>query len=335
MRLLFVTPPLDGPLTGGTLYNRELTAGLAREGVAFRHCPAPHAAQLLSRATPDILWIDSLYLAEVPELCRRAGSSARVGLLLHYLPTLLQNPEPQSLSELTPSEQAALLHVDVVLVPSPTLRELLLRLLPELNVACVAPGVDSALVAQRRPRERSSALMVCNVTENKGVRVFLEQLARHTRPDDHFRLLIAGRLDVEPAYARACVAEVASDAALAPHIGFLDAIPQAQVFEQLARSALFVSASRMESYGMALAEARAHGTPILARAGGHAAAHVDPAAGGQLVANETELARAFLALLRNPNELERRITLAEAARHARSWQLTALEFRAACAALMR
>ena len=117
--------------------------------------------------------------------------------------------------------------------------------------------------------------------------------------------------------------------------GFLDEIPQAQVFDQLARSALLVSASRMESYGMALAEARAHGTPILARAGGHVAAHVDPAAGGQLVADEAELAHAFVALLRRPTELERRIGLAEAARQTRSWHLTALEFRSACTSLLR
>jgi glycosyltransferase involved in cell wall biosynthesis len=335
MHLLFVTPPLDGPLTGGTLYNRELTQGLARDGVSFRHCAIQHAAQLLSRTTPDILWIDSLYLAEVPELCRRAGAHTRVGILLHYLPALLQNSEPESLSELSPSEQAALLHVDLVLVPSTTLRDLLLRLAPELQIACVAPGIDSEAVAHRRPRDHSSAMMICNVTENNGVRVFLEQLARQLAPSDRFRLLIAGRLDVEPAYARACVAEVASNSALAPHIGFLDEIAQAQVFEQLAHSALLVSASRMESYGMALAEARAHGTPILARAGGHVAAHVDPAAGGQLVADEAELARAFVALMRRPTEIERRIALAEAARQTRSWHLTALEFRSACTALLR
>jgi glycosyltransferase involved in cell wall biosynthesis len=335
MRLLFVTPALDGPLTGSMLYNRELTQGLARDGVTFRHCPIQHAAQLLARATPDILWIDGLYLAEVPELCRRAGTNTRVGILLHDLPALLQNSEPQSLAELSPSEQAALLHVDVVLVPSTTLRDLLLRLAPELQIACVAPGIDTAAVAQRRPRDRNSALMICNVTENKGVRVFLEQLAQQVAASDRFRLLIAGRLDVEPAYARACVADVASNAALAPHIGFLDEIAQAKLFDQLARSALLLSASRMESYGMGLAEARAYGTPILARAGGHVAAHVDPAAGGQLVADEAELARAFVALMRRPSELERRIGLAEAARQTRSWHLTALEFRSACTALMR
>jgi glycosyltransferase involved in cell wall biosynthesis len=335
MQLLFVTPPLDGPLTGGTLYNRELTQRLAREGVALLHCPIQHAAALLARVSPDILWIDSLYLSEVPELCRRAGAHTRVGILLHFLPALLQNAEPQSLSELSPSEQAALLHADLVLVPSTTLRALLLRLVPELQIACVAPGIDTDAVAQHRPRDRSSALMICNVTENKGVRVFLDQLAQQVAPNDRFRLLIAGRLDVEPAYARACVAEVANNAALAPHIGFLDQIAQAQVFDHLARSGLLVSASRMESYGMSLAEARAHGTPILARAGGHVAAHVDPATGGQLVPDERELARAFVALMRRSSELERRIALAEGARQTRSWHLTALEFRSACSALMR
>jgi glycosyltransferase involved in cell wall biosynthesis len=335
MRLLFVTPPLDGPATGGTVYNRELAAGLTREGITFRQCSIQYALQFLSRASPDVLWIDSLYLAEVPELCRRVAPQTRVGLLLHYLPTLLQQPEPQALSELSLSEQNALHHADLVVVPSSTLRDLLRRLGPELSLACIPPGIDTEAIAHRRPRERNTCVMICNVTENKNVRPFLERLSQCTRADDKFRLLIAGRLDAEPAYARACVEAVSADPALEPHIGFLDELPQPKVFEWLARSALCVSASRMESYGMALAEARAHGTPILAREGGHVRVHVDPNAGGQLVRDEAELAQALVALMRRPDEIERRIVLAEATIDARSWRITALEFRSACAALMR
>jgi glycosyltransferase involved in cell wall biosynthesis len=335
MKLLFVTPAIDGPATGGTLFNRALAAELTREHAVFRHCSVPQAAQLLSLTAPDVMWIDSLYLGDVPELCRRAGPHTRVGLLLHYLPTLLQNPDPETLSDLSMSERNALLHSDVVLVPSTTLRDLLRRIAPELQLACIPPGIDVDAIGPRRTRERTTAVMICNVTENKGVRPFLEQLARYVTASDRFRLVIAGRLDVEPAYARACIAEVANNPLLEPHIGFLDEITQAQVFDWLARSALLVSASRMESFGMALAEARAHGTPILARAGGHVAAHVDTELGGQLVADEAELARAFIELMRKPRELERRIGLADAGREARSWHMTALEFRSACTSLMR
>jgi glycosyltransferase involved in cell wall biosynthesis len=335
VRLLFVTPPLAGPATGGTLYNRQLTAALLQDGVALRHSDMPHALAALGRITPDLVWVDSLYLSDVPELCRRIGPRARVGLLLHYLPSLLQRPDPESLLDLSPSEQLALQGADCVMVPSPTMGELVRRLAPGPQLICVEPGIDTAALAQRRPRERSTCVMVCNVTENKGVYPFLAELARCVQQADEFRLVIAGRLDVEPAYARRCVALVAEQPALAPHIGFLDGVAQPQVFEWLARSALLVSASRMESYGMALAEARAHGTPILARAGGHVAAHIDPEAGGQLVEDEGELARALVALMRRPDELERRLQLAEGKRRARSWRSAALEFRAACHALMR
>ena len=333
MRLLFVTPALDGPATGGTLYNRQLAEALQRDGVALRHVAEEHARHALSRAAPDMLWIDSLYLAALPELCRAAGPHTRVGLLLHYLPSLLQRPDPQSLHELPASERLALQAADCVLVPSSSLAELVGRLTAHPELICVPPGIDTT--APRRPRERETCVMVCNVTENKGVLPFLSELAQCMQPSDRFRLVIAGRLDAEPAYARRCVALVADNPALEPHIGFLDGIAQAQVFEWLARSALLISASRMESYGMALAEARAHGTPILARAGGHVAAHVDAQAGGQLVADEAELARALVALMRDPNELDRRIQLADARRAARSWRTAALEFRAACSALTR
>lgn len=335
MQLLFVTPALDGPATGGTLYNQKLAEALQVAGVAFRHVTLPHARHALGRSAPDMLWIDSLYLSEVPELCRAAGPHARVGLLLHYLPSLLQRPDPQSLNDLSAGERLALQAADCVLVPSSTLGALVSRLSSHPQLVCVPPGIDTQAIAARRPRQRETCVMVCNVTENKSVDPFLAQLTRCTRPDDRFRLVIAGRLDVEPAYARRCVARVADDPALERHVGFLDGIAQPQVFEWLARSALMVSASRMESYGMALAEARAHGTPILARAGGHIAAHIDPDAGGQLLADEAELARALVALMRDPVELDRRIQLAESRREARSWRTAALEFRAACTALLR
>jgi glycosyltransferase involved in cell wall biosynthesis len=145
---------------------------------------------------------------------------------------------------------------------------------------------------------------------------------------DRFRLRIIGGSDAQPAYARHCVSLVADNALLAQRVEFLGELDQRQVFAWLARSALFVSASRMESYGMALAEARAHGTPILARAGGHVSAHVQPEAGGQLVEDEEQLARALLELTRQPERLQRRIALAETSRPMRSWRTAALEFGA-------
>jgi glycosyltransferase involved in cell wall biosynthesis len=92
---------------------------------------------------------------------------------------------------------------------------------------------------------------------------------------------------------------------------------------------VLLSASRVESFGMAIAEARASGCAVIARRGGHVAELVTPAAGGELVDDDPALVRALLALARDPVLRARRVALAEAGRlAARSWAAVASEFAA-------
>jgi glycosyltransferase involved in cell wall biosynthesis len=115
--------------------------------------------------------------------------------------------------------------------------------------------------------------------------------------------------------------------ALARRVSLCGAQSPEETAAALARAELLVSASRMESYGMALAEARVVGVPILACAGGNARAHVAPEAGGQLVPDVPALARACLELARAPERLRERIEQARAhALPARSWHSAAQDF---------
>src|SRR5690606_33710116 len=93
--------------------------------------------------------------------------------------------------------------------------------------------------------------------------------------------------------------------------------------EALLDADVLLSASRMESYGMALAEARACGRPILARPGGNVAALVDPAWGGALVPHAAAVAESCVALARDRVELEARQRRAWEHRTAWSWSASA------------
>ena len=92
-------------------------------------------------------------------------------------------------------------------------------------------------------------------------------------------------------------------------------------------SDVFISCSRMESYGMALAEARACGMVVVARAGGNVVQHVDPSSGGQLCADEGEVASACVALARDREALAGRSALAAAGvPRGRSWAEAAHDY---------
>lgn len=327
----FVTPDLAGPATGGTLYNKHLISALQRAGVACRQWTLAAESEL-HLALADVWWVDSLYLDAMPRLRARLHG-AELRLLVHHLPSLTLHGRALGRDELDRAERSALWAADAHLVTGEFMREQLVACgLAAARIVCVEPGVQlpATSATSERARDEAQGLMLSNVVANKGVLALLEALERHTRPDDRFRLRIAGSLEQEPDYASACRSAIARAPMLRGRVELLGALAPESALELLQQSDVLLSASRMESYGMALAEARALGTPIVARAGGNAAAHVDPAAGGILVRDERELSRAWLGLTRDLAGLRERQVAAHANRRARTWDEAAAEFMTRC-----
>jgi glycosyltransferase involved in cell wall biosynthesis len=326
---VWICPPLDGPCTGGTLYNARLLRALAARAVRVSAIGLEEGRRALRAGAPGRYWIDSLFLERVPELMRENTAGAPLGLVVHYLPSLVALGRVPRPSELSPAEQAALEIARCFLVTSPFTRDALVGLgVPEAAVAIAEPGVERAAlpateVGARRPL--LSALMVANLVAGKGVAPFLRALAPLS-DGAPFELTVIGSHSLDIAYASECRGIVEASQALSGRVRFASQLPHEAVLDSIRAYALFISASRMESYGMALAEARAMGTPILARSGGNIEAHVKPRAGGELVADEAALADAVVRLARQPDEIRRRSVLARAAITARTWGDAASDF---------
>jgi glycosyltransferase involved in cell wall biosynthesis len=95
--------------------------------------------------------------------------------------------------------------------------------------------------------------------------------------------------------------------------------------EAYRRANLFISASRMETFGMALQEARAHGLPILALDAGHARHHFTDGEDGVLCDSLPALVAQLLALARDPARLRVLVARARASRPSSgyTWQVAA------------
>jgi glycosyltransferase involved in cell wall biosynthesis len=326
-KLCFVVPALDGPLTGGTLYNRGLLAALGRSiRLDVLDLSAPALGSAL--ATASVTWLDSLYLHAAPALKRQA--SGKVGLLLHYLPSFVARGRAATPSELSAEERGALSSADAFLVTSAFMRDAIEALVaPKKAILVVEPGV-CAEPSPTMPEASAelSVVVVGNVVPGKGIEAWLRALEATLGVSDRVRVSIVGSLTLAPDYAERCQRLVSGSAQLRERVVFLGSLSQPETWAVLAESELFVSASRMESYGIALAEARVIGVPILAVNAGNAAAHVTAEGGGELLDDDAALARACLDLARNRALSRERLGKARARARlvpARSWSDAAAE----------
>jgi glycosyltransferase involved in cell wall biosynthesis len=332
---VFLIPDLDGPVTGGTLFNRMVIACLERANVACRVCPTVAARAELSHAgLDDVFWVDSLFLDLLPDLAHRQRRHARLGLLLHYLPSLVTSVVRRGPAltswELSRPETEALSAADLVLVTGGYMREVVERALERgavlhPRVLVVEPGRLAAGPVEL-PQPPVRAVLVANLLPGKGILPFLRSLAEQTLASDPYQLDIVGGADLDPDYARACE-RAADDGRLHGRVRRLGGRSPEATVRYMASCNLLVSASLMESYGMALAEARCLGLPIVAQRGGNVEALVSGRAGGEVVPDSSALARAFLAVCRAPLELQRRKAAALAdPLPPRPWTAVAAEF---------
>ena len=328
----FVVPDLAGPSTGGTVYNRELVRALEARGAALDVLDAAAAERALRARKAGTFWLDTLFLARVPELARVAGAGQRLGLIAHYLPGLVRYGADVARSQLSPEETAAVDAVSVFLAPSEFMRETLARLGAGTRPSVVvepgrlAAGIRAGARAPLAPAGVLRAIVVAHLVVGKGVDRLLSALATSVAPDDRLTLEVVGSTSADTAYAEACRV-FATAPALRERVTLSGELRPDEVNEHVAASDVLLSASSMESFGMAIAEARTLGVPVIARDGGNVAHLVSATSGGELVSDAASVAESCVALSRNPSELAaRRLRATERALPPRSWEKAAREF---------
>jgi glycosyltransferase involved in cell wall biosynthesis len=296
-RLYFALPAGSELESGGNIYNRELVRELARR-VEVEVFDASELGARIGAGAPGIYFVDTLNLADA-ELFARRTAGQRFVLIVHHLPSL----EP----DLDPSDPAlrleanALAAFDLFLATSVFTAELLVtRGFGRDRILTVTPGV---VLAEREPAPDITplrALVVGNLIRRKAALEWLEALAVELEPGDRFELELVGRVDLEPEYARACQALIVRTEAFRGRVRLTGSVPYSDMPALYRCAAVLVAPSRMETFGMALQEARAHGLWILARDAGNARAHVQEGVNGRLLHSSAALARAFLELVRSP-----------------------------------
>jgi glycosyltransferase involved in cell wall biosynthesis len=294
--------------SGGDRYDRRLADELrsrdwdVREYVVPGPWPEldPAACARLARTLdrlPDgaLVLVDGLVASATPHVLERERDRRRLVVLVH-LPT-----GPAG------AERATLTMADRVIATSGWTARWISSRYGVSRVDVAVPGVDRADPVPARPRGRE-LLAVGAVTAVKGYDVLLDALGLVA--DLPWRCRVVGAIDVDPAFA-AEVRARARTLGLGERVSWEGPRDWPAMATVYAGADVLVSASRQETYGMAITEALARGLPVIAPAvGGMPEAIGRTAAGdvpGLLVAPEdpASLASALRSWLTDASLRER------------------------------
>jgi glycosyltransferase involved in cell wall biosynthesis len=345
--LAFAVPGDLATPTGGYAYDRRMIEELQRLGwqvdvidlgAGFPHADASlkAAARMRLAAAPEgcPVVVDGLAFGVLPEAAHELRERTPLVALVHHPLALESGLSPAEGQALMISERAALAAARGVVVTSPSTAKLLRGhyAVPADRIAVAPPGSDRAAAAPGSSDGMVRLLAVGAVVPRKGFDVLIAALALLAKLP--WRLAIAGDRSRDPAAAARLDADIARHG-LAGRIEVLGALPADCIAALYAGADLFVLASRHEGYGMAFAEAMAHGLPVIGTTAGAIPDTVPPAAGVLVAPDDVAaLADALRTLIENPERRRRLASAAHAAAQALpTWPDSARLFAGAIEAL--
>ncbi len=252
--------------SGGNTYDRRLGTALAERGwvVEEHRVPGqwPEPDQIAQQALDDVtsrlpdggvVLVDGLIASLSSEVMVPLTGRLRVAVLVH-LP--LGGPR----------EQAVLSAAAAVITTSRWTRDRLLTVpgLDPRRVHVAEPGVDRAPLA---PGTLAGGELLCvaAVTPDKGHELLVTALASLSALP--WGCVCAGPLDRDPRFVEA-VTDLARRAGVADRIRFAGPLSPGALGRAYAAADVLVHPSRVETYGMVVTEALAHGLPVIASATG-------------------------------------------------------------------
>jgi glycosyltransferase involved in cell wall biosynthesis len=271
--------------------------------------PRPDAEQrviALSRleALPDgvAVVVDGLALGALPEEAEKIARRAPLVALVHHPLAFETGLSREDAEKLFESERRALAAARAVIVTSPYTSQRLSEDydVPEETITVAPPGTDRGAPAKGSTDGTIRLLSVGSVVPRKGFDILIAALAPIAALP--WQLTIAGDLTRDQGTATKLEADIAHHK-LSGRIDLLGAVSPERLGPLYSSSDVFVLASHFEGYGMAYAEAMAHGLPIIGTTGGATVDTVPPNAGVLIdPGNVKALTRALKMLIENDKE---------------------------------
>ncbi|WFE89391.1 glycosyltransferase family 4 protein [Roseibium porphyridii] len=278
--LCFAYPgDLETP-TGGYGYDRQIIAGLKRDGWKVDLLPlgdgfpfpddqtlATARKRLNDLPGGRLVVVDGLAFGVMPDAAIELKDRLKLVALVHH-PLCRENGLSNAQAHtLESSERAALSGASHVIVTSPATGDQVSDLfeIQKKKISVVLPGTDLPAPRQKNEQTPVRLLAVGTLVYRKGYDLLLMALSRLKQFD--WQLDIVGGLEADPACANE-IQRLAQDFGLEERLVFHGAIPSDELKNFYQSADVFVLASRYEGYGMAYTEAMAHGLAVIGSGGG-------------------------------------------------------------------
>jgi glycosyltransferase involved in cell wall biosynthesis len=302
--MIIVVPETWAQPSGGNIFNRLFVRALRKAGAEAEALTAGPALSRMKEAKAGSWWVDSLCFDKLDEFIALQREKRKVYALVHSLPSLEPGLKPSERRRRIAGERRLLRDVSGFLVTSDWTRSLLKKRGVGRRPILVVPPAPAVFPGRRRPVPRGFAgLMVNNIIRRKGVLEFLRCLGRRLERTDLFTLRIAGRLDIEPGYARRCLGWVDRSPRLREKVEFLGPLPPLRIKRCYEGASVFIAASEAETFGMAFQEAVLFGLPVLALDAPYSRRLLRRGGSGLLFDGMSGLADACVAFIRDPSAL--------------------------------
>ncbi|MEO5921567.1 MAG: glycosyltransferase family 4 protein [Pseudolysinimonas sp.] len=249
-------------VSGGNIYDRHVRDGLRRRGWDVRMSEAADAADVATAVAAvdrgGIVLVDGLVASWAPEPIEAASSTTRVIVVAHMVAAAFPGATP----EMVAGEARSLRHAERVITTSGWAAAELVRrgLVDAARIAVVPPGSRDSLAAVD-PAEDGDLLCVGVVAPHKGQDLLLDALGRLR--DQDWTCTVAGSHVAAPGFAARVVSAAGRFGGRVRMTGVLD---EAAVDVAYRRAGVLVAPSRAESFGIAIADARRCGLPVIATA---------------------------------------------------------------------
>jgi glycosyltransferase involved in cell wall biosynthesis len=338
---VLVVPGRLNSRTGGYIYDRHVVDGLRamRWAVDVKTLddsfPRPTIsavthAEAVFAAIPagTVTLVDSLALGAIPEIIERHGARLPIVALVHLPLAAEVGIEEEAAEQFAIAEPRALSATSLVVVTGRATLSLLADYgVPPSRLVVIEPGTRPAPLARGSHGSRLQLLCVATFNPGKGHEDLIGALAAVSSRD--WQLICVGSLTRHPPTA-ARIRAIIRECRLDERVVLADELDGDALEACYDGSDLFVLATLRETYGMAVAEALAHGLPVVSTQTGAIPDLVGTDAG--LLVSPGNVPALTEALSRVMNDADLRARLAAGARRVRAslpgWETTVTKMAA-------